>query len=397
MTYDGANTLTYDAENRIVSVDAGATATYIYDANGYRVRQTGYLDDTCDHTGIRDFGYNIFGEQTLEHGANAQGCRWEIYAGGRHIATYAGETIFNHADWLGTERYRSFYYTTNYHVSCASLPFGDALSCSGVGLNYYSPMHFSGRVSGFVLANPELNKVHDFETGLDNFGARYLASSMGRFMTVEPENAGASKDDPQSWNMYSYVDNNPILNIDPDGLDHCTGAPGMTWLICQTNGGTWVLGNEPKPHPPAIIDHICFIPCSWIQNSLSQLLETTRSRIPPPPQWLLPSNQTMMVLGMVSGFPEADAASDLSLLSRDLDVSIRNLKHISAHLGEFKALDPSLNLKDVAEMGKDAIGPNGTQVGPRVWEKEATIGGKSVTIRAVKTYAGKLRTVYIKR
>jgi hypothetical protein len=48
-------------------------------------------------------------------------------------------------------------------------------------------------------------------------------------------------------------------------------------------------------------------------------------------------------------------------------------------------------------MGKDAIGPKGTQVGPKVWEKEPTIGGKSVTIRAVKTYAGKQRTVYIKR
>jgi len=38
-------------------------------------------------------------------------------------------------------------------------------------------------------------------------------------MSPDPENAGASLDAPQSWNAYSYVLNNPLIFIDPNGLD----------------------------------------------------------------------------------------------------------------------------------------------------------------------------------
>src|SRR5258708_21680459 len=51
-------------------------------------------------------------------------------------------------------------------------------------------------------------KERDTETGLDNFGARYNSSSIGRFMTPDP--LGGEKIDPQTLNKYSYVRNNPI-------------------------------------------------------------------------------------------------------------------------------------------------------------------------------------------
>ena len=56
--------------------------------------------------------------------------------------------------------------------------------------------------------------------GLDYMHARYYASSIGRFLSVDPVlgNAGA----PQSWNRYTYVQNNPIWLVDQDGRD---GAP----------------------------------------------------------------------------------------------------------------------------------------------------------------------------
>lgn len=61
-------------------------------------------------------------------------------------------------------------------------------------------------------------KERDPESGLDNFGARYDASSLGRFMT--PDNGSAQDSgNPQSWNLYSYVMNNPTTNVDPDGHD----------------------------------------------------------------------------------------------------------------------------------------------------------------------------------
>jgi hypothetical protein len=46
-----------------------------------------------------------------------------------------------------------------------------------------------------------------------------MGSSLGRFMTPDPANAGASLDTPQSWNAYSYVLNNPLNYIDPSGMD----------------------------------------------------------------------------------------------------------------------------------------------------------------------------------
>jgi RHS repeat-associated protein len=60
-------------------------------------------------------------------------------------------------------------------------------------------------------------KERDKESGLDYFLARYYASSLGRFNRVDPMNAGAAPSNPQSWNGYSYVFNNPLLFVDPTG------------------------------------------------------------------------------------------------------------------------------------------------------------------------------------
>jgi len=59
-------------------------------------------------------------------------------------------------------------------------------------------------------------KERDSESGLDYFGARYYASTMGRFMSPDsPSYSGLTK--PQSWNLYAYSLNNPIRYSDPDG------------------------------------------------------------------------------------------------------------------------------------------------------------------------------------
>jgi RHS repeat-associated protein len=63
-------------------------------------------------------------------------------------------------------------------------------------------------------------KERDTESGLDNFGARYDSSSLARFMTPDPVSATPIHlINPQRWNMYSYVVNNPLTYIDPDGMD----------------------------------------------------------------------------------------------------------------------------------------------------------------------------------
>jgi RHS repeat-associated protein len=47
-------------------------------------------------------------------------------------------------------------------------------------------------------------KERDSESGLDNFGARYDSSSMGRFMTPDSPSYSNHKN-PQSWNLYAFA------------------------------------------------------------------------------------------------------------------------------------------------------------------------------------------------
>jgi RHS repeat-associated protein len=66
-------------------------------------------------------------------------------------------------------------------------------------------------------------KARDVETGLDYFGARYYASTLGRFTTVDPVlDIEQALVDPQRWNRYTYALNNPLRNVDPDGKDPVT-------------------------------------------------------------------------------------------------------------------------------------------------------------------------------
>jgi RHS repeat-associated protein len=205
---DGVNTYTYDAENRLTSFHntGGSSATYVYDALGQRVQKTtgSNTPNECNSGAggtvfyIRDLSGHV--AVFTPNGVNQ--CKDEIFAGTRHLATYDNYAAFSHSDWLGTERVR-YPFGTNGEL-CTSLPFGDNLTCTAD--IYDSPLHFTG-------------KERDSESGLDNFDARYYGSSLGRFMSPDPGNAGASLDSPQSWNAYSYVLNNPLNAIDPTGLD----------------------------------------------------------------------------------------------------------------------------------------------------------------------------------
>ena len=87
-------------------------------------------------------------------------------------------------------------------------------------------------------------KEHDTESGNDYFGARYYASSMGRFMSPDPYSAIRIKqgmeagglpveaaesffngflEDPQKWNQYTYALNNPLRFVDPTGAAPAEG------------------------------------------------------------------------------------------------------------------------------------------------------------------------------
>ena len=73
-------------------------------------------------------------------------------------------------------------------------------------------------------------KERDRESGNDDFGARYYASSMGRWLSpdwsakAEPV-PYATVGDPQSLNLYAYVRNNPLRGVDADGHDYLITDP----------------------------------------------------------------------------------------------------------------------------------------------------------------------------
>lgn len=48
-------------------------------------------------------------------------------------------------------------------------------------------------------------KERDSESGLDNFGARYDASSMGRFMTPDPANIGVDQLNPRGGPAFGFA------------------------------------------------------------------------------------------------------------------------------------------------------------------------------------------------
>jgi RHS repeat-associated protein len=230
---DGVNQYLYDGEGRICAVAStpvpGMTAMtgYLYDADGTRVAKGHITAWSCDPSvngfqTTNDYILGPGGEQVTEMGVDATAgssattLAWQhtnVYAPGLGssalIATYDNDGLhFYFNDPLGTRRAQTDYAGV-IEQTCQSLPFGDGLSCSGGNLSAPTEHHFTG-------------KERDTESGNDYFGARYYASSMGRFMSpdwsakVEPV-PYSKLDNPQTLNLYAYVGNNPLSGIDSDG------------------------------------------------------------------------------------------------------------------------------------------------------------------------------------
>jgi RHS repeat-associated protein len=64
----------------------------------------------------------------------------------------------------------------------------------------------------------------DAETGLDYADQRYHQPGMGRFLTTDPSTPSDPKE-PDSWNLYSYTQGDPVNFVDPNGLSACGDIP----------------------------------------------------------------------------------------------------------------------------------------------------------------------------
>jgi len=188
-------TYTYDAENRIKTT---AGVTYTYDGDGNRVQKSNgklywygsgsLILDESDATGNITNEYIFFGGKRLARRVVSSGQIQYYFAdhlGSSRVVTDASGNILDDAD---------FY------------PFGGERTYTSTSGNAFK---FTG-------------KERDTESGLDDFGARYYTSQFGRFMTPDWSASPvlvpyADLGNPQTFNLYSYVANNPLNTVDPEG------------------------------------------------------------------------------------------------------------------------------------------------------------------------------------
>ena len=128
-----------------------------------------------------------------------------VYRDGLLLATVEPSgTKYFHLDHLGTPR-RITNSSRTVVASHDYYPFGEEVTGS-------TP---DGEVLKFTGHERDLRDAAKTTDDLDYMHARYHNPNLARFLIVDP--AGGDPAQPQSWNRYSYVGNNPIRIIDPDG------------------------------------------------------------------------------------------------------------------------------------------------------------------------------------
>ncbi|MCI0720192.1 MAG: hypothetical protein L0338_14665 [Acidobacteria bacterium] len=192
MTQDGLNTYTYEAENRIKTVN-GTGATYTYNATGLRIKTV---------VGSTTTRYIYSGSKVIAEYVNASPpaapAREYIYAGGQLIATIAGST------------------TTYHHPDHLSVRVNTDSAGNKVGEQGHYPYGETWYMQNTTTKWQFTTYERDAESTLDYAVFRYDCSRLGRFMTPDPIAGGIG--DPQSMNRYAYTRNDPVNFVDPLGL-----------------------------------------------------------------------------------------------------------------------------------------------------------------------------------
>src|SRR6266436_2365428 len=198
--------LTYDALGRMVEQNrSGAYTQIAYSTTGFRIA---ILNGQSYTTAFVPLAGGVMGVWSTQG----------IY--------------LRHPDWLGNSRLASNYNRTVYYDG-AYAPFGEPYAQSGT-----TDLNFTGM-------------DQDSVSGLYDFPAREY-SIQGRWPSPDPAGlAAVDPSNPQSWNRYAYVLNNPLNAVDPLGLNDCpddkstcgddpgtdTGAPGVDLFGGSPSGG----------------------------------------------------------------------------------------------------------------------------------------------------------------
>jgi RHS repeat-associated protein len=208
-----AHSFVYDAEGHLQSppaVGAGSTTlayTYYYDGDGNRVQKCNANPCTSGSTAGTLYWFGTGGEVLDESGRTGTMQEEYVYFNGQRIARRdlpSGNVHYYFSNHLGsasmiTDSSGNVQQQTDYY------PYGGIAYSSGADTNRYK---FTG-------------KERDTESGLDNFGFRNYASTMGRWMTPDRLNLTSARlvNPTNTLNKYVYGGNNPLKYIDKDGKD----------------------------------------------------------------------------------------------------------------------------------------------------------------------------------
>ena len=219
----------------ILQVDAGTTATYVYDVLNHRIHV-----QTASAT--TEFIYDYAGRRVSSWlSPSNYGNEGRIYWDGQQVAYRStdGTTYFDHQDVLGTERLRTNY-AGSVGSSYVSLPWGDG---------YTATVNSSGADQDNAhFADLE----RDAESGTEHAQFRNYTSRQGRWLAPDPYTGSYDATNPQSMNRYAYVLNNPMSSVDPSGLftlPPCaaTGTEGcISWPCWMVPG----CSSQPSGPPP---------------------------------------------------------------------------------------------------------------------------------------------------
>lgn len=252
--YDGLNRYWYDAEGQLCAEQSTRTNgasifQYVYDAGGARIAKGTIATAPASYTATcappLGSGFTLTswylvdqgGDQVTELNASGVWQHSNVFVAGKLSATWdynggSGGLHFRLTDPLGTMRVQA-----NAHgqveETCTSLPFGNDIG-NPIGANCGEPPSPPSTADD-ATEHHFTGKERDAESGNDYFMARYYNSAMGRFLSPdwaakEEPVPYAKLDNPQTLNLYSYVQNNPLSHVDADG--HCAED------ACVVEGGT---------------------------------------------------------------------------------------------------------------------------------------------------------------
>jgi RHS repeat-associated protein len=193
VTNDGVHSYGYDSVSRLISVDGGSTATYLYDHKNRRYSTS--VGGTVTHCVWE--GLQVVAEYNGSTGALLTDY---LYSNGRMLASVAsGTTRYFCKDRLSNRLILDS--SGNAAGRTGHLPFGEDFAESGSQEKH----HFTGY-------------ERDAEKSVDYAINRQYDQSVGRFTAADPYRQSAMSESPQSWNRYTYVGADPINKVDRTGL-----------------------------------------------------------------------------------------------------------------------------------------------------------------------------------